>query len=192
MHFTVVGCNYDEADQLYADGASSGHLPSAAISQDSRGMLEEDIGRLQLDLHGMSAAVAHAAVRVSLQKEIVVGSSSSKDSPRWKRDVLIITGRGRRSGEPLKPILRPEVQRMLTEEFYPPLTSMSLPKNMGALLVPHADIDAWLAHQNQKKDERLLSVADILRDVSSGSRLERALLSSGNRLEKALRKKKWT
>ena len=56
-------------------------------------------------------------------------------------------------------------------------------------MVPSEDISAWLNNQRQKKGERLLFVADVLRDISSGNRLERALLSSGNRLEQALRKK---
>merc|ERR1712238_116004 len=121
------GC-YEEADQLYTDAASSGHLPWAVV-QGPDTSLDKGQKQLRLDLHGMSAPVAHSAVRVSLQKELMVGSppllppqSSSLDSntTSWDRDVLIITGRGRRSGERWKPVLRPEVQRMLMEEFYPP------------------------------------------------------------------------
>ena len=73
---------------------------------------------------------------------------------------------------------------MLTEEFYPPLTTSLIPKNMGALLVPSTDIEAWLTHQQQQKGERLLYVADVLRDTSSGNRIEKALLPSGKNLEK--------
>ena len=161
---------YVEADQLYAEGVAKGHLPWAVIN----GL---DHKQLRLDLHGMSAAVAHAAVRVSLQKEAtVLQSSSDGRNMRRARDVLIITGRGRRSGERFRPVLRPEVQRMLTEEFYPPLGSSSIPGNMGALLVPSNDIEGWLGHQRKQKGERLLFVADVLRDISSGNRLERALL----------------
>ena len=186
---------YEEADQLYAEGVSNGHLPWAVLQ--GQGGTTDKKKQLRLDLHGMSAAVAHSAVRVSLQKEIMVGSSSSQlpssssnnANSIWDRNVMIITGRGRRSGEKFRPVLRPEVQRMLTEEFYPPLTTSSIPKNMGALLVPSTDIEAWLSHQQQQKGERLLSVADVLRDISSGNRLEKALRSSGKNLEKALRKK---
>ena len=162
---------YIEADQLYAEGVAAGHLPWAVIDGNDQSP------QLRLDLHGMSAAVAHAAVRVSLQKESISSQSSSiKRAARRMRDVLIITGRGRRSGEKYRPVLRPEVQRMLTEEFYPPLGTSSIPGNMGALLVPSKDIDGWLDHQRKQKGERLLFVADILRDISSGNRLERALL----------------
>ena len=78
---------------------------------------------------------------------------------------------------------------MLTEEFYPPLTTSLIPKNMGALLVPLTNIEAWLTHQQQQKGERLLYVADVLRDTSSGNRIEKALLPSGKNPEKALRQK---
>ncbi|KAL3809628.1 hypothetical protein ACHAXA_010603 [Cyclostephanos tholiformis] len=161
---------YIEADQMYADGVAHGHLPWAVMNS-------IDQKQLRLDLHGMSAAVAHAAVRVSLQKELMLMPSSSMGrNIRRARDVLIITGRGRRSGEKFRPVLRPEVQRMLTEEFYPPLGTSSIPGNLGALLVPGEDIEGWLSHQQKQKDERLLFVADVLRDISSGNRLERALL----------------
>ncbi|KAL9186124.1 hypothetical protein ACHAXT_005362 [Thalassiosira profunda] len=169
---------FEEADQLYAEGVANGHLPWAV-------MPGSDEKQLRLDLHGMSAAVAHAAVRVSLQKEIVGPQQSSPSM----RDVLIVTGRGRRSGERFRPILRPEVQRMLTEEFYPPLGSSSIPGNMGALSISSDDISSWVNHQQQQKGKRLLFVADVLRDISSGNRIEKALRSSGSRLERALRKK---
>jgi len=175
---------YEEADQLYATGVSSGHLPWAVVPGNNR-------KRLRLDLHGMSAAVAHSAVRISLQREIMGSPSQqflSEGNGVWDRDVMIITGRGRRSGERFRPVLRPEVQRMLTEEFYPPLGTSSMPGNLGALLVPSQDIEAWLKHQRRQRGERLLFVADVLRDISSGNRLERALLSSGNRLENAIKK----
>ena len=176
---------YEEADQLYAEGVANGHLPWSVM--DNQGAASQK--QLMLDLHAMSAAVAHSAVRVALQKEIMGASSDINDENAWTKDVMIITGLGRRSGERFRPILRPEVQRMLTEEFFPPLTTSSVPGNLGALLTPSEEIGAWLTNQKQQKGERLLIVADVLRDISSGNRLEKALASSGNRLEMALRKK---
>ena len=169
---------YVEADQLYAEGVANGHLPWAVVPTGRK-----DHQQLRLDLHGMSAAVAHSAVRVSLQKEIM-GDGEIK-----ARDVMIITGRGRRSGERFKPVLRPEVQRMLTEEFYPPLGTSSMPGNLGALFVAGDDIKAWLHHQQKQKGERILLIADVLRDISSGNRIEKALQQSSSRLERALMKK---
>ncbi|KAL3801647.1 hypothetical protein HJC23_013152 [Cyclotella cryptica] len=173
---------YDEADHLYAEGAGNGHLPLGIVHNSS-------VSNLTLDLHGMSAAVAHSCVRVFLQNEIIrlQPLSQSSEEVNWTKDIIIITGRGRRSGHKFKPVLRPEVQRMLTEEFFPPLGTSSIPGNLGALLVQREDVVAWLNHQRQQKGERMLIVADVLRDISSGSRLERALLSSGNRLERVLK-----
>jgi len=159
---------YEEADQLYAEGAASGHMPWSVMPNSD----EKCFG---LDLHGMSVAVAHSGVCVALQKEIVTAQS---DVESWNKDVMIVTGCGRRSGERFRPVLRPEVQRMLTEEFYPPLSTTSIPGNMGALLVPRDDIKAWLNHQRQQKGGRLMHVADVLRDISSGHRLENALGSA--------------
>jgi hypothetical protein len=45
---------------------------------------------------------------------------------------------------------------MLTEEFYPPLGTSSIPGNMGALLVPSNDIEGWLGNQRKQKGERHL------------------------------------
>jgi exonuclease III len=103
---------YEEADQLYAEGVTNGHLPWAVMT--TRG---KENKQLRLDLHGMSAAVAHSAVRVSLQKEIMGSSSSSQPSSSGgstnrARDVLIITGQGRRSGERFRPVLRPGERRI--------------------------------------------------------------------------------
>ena len=78
---------------------------------------------------------------------------------------------------------------MLTEEFFPPLGSSTLPGNLGALTVRKEDVSKWLNNQQQQKGERLLMIADALRGISSGARLEQAIMSSGNRLEKALKRK---
>ena len=170
---------YDDADYLYAEGERDGHLPSAVVRDISH-------DKLILDLHGMSSPVAHAAVRVSIQKEMM---NMQKLDLSWSKDIIIITGQGKRSEEKFKPVLRPEVQRMLTEEFFPPIGSSTIPGNLGALLVGRGEVTNWLSHQQQAKGERLLMIADALRGISSGARLERAILSSGNRLEEALRRK---
>lgn len=170
---------YEEADQLYAEGATSGHLPWSV-------MPNSDSNRLCLDLHGMSAAVAHSGVRVALQKEIV---TAQNDAEVLERDVMIVTGLGRRSGERFRPVLRPEVQRMLTEEFFPPMGTSSVPGNMGALLIPKSDIRAWLEEQRKQRGERLMLVADVLKDISTGNRLEKALMNSEKRIERALKLK---
>jgi hypothetical protein len=176
---------YDDADILFAEGSRNGHLASAVVQNASAADF------FMLDLHSMSASVAHAAVRVSIQQEMsrLQTLNHSPGGTMWSKDIFIITGRGLRSGEKFKPVLRPEVQRMLTEEFFPPIGSSTVPGNLGALLVRSEEVATWLSHQQQQKSERLLLIADALRGISSGARLERAILSSGNRLEQALRRR---
>ena len=41
-----------------------------------------------------------------------------------------------------RPVFRPEVQRMLMEEFYPPLDNVSVPGNVGALEVGRESVEA--------------------------------------------------
>lgn len=168
---------YEEADQLYAEGAAYGHLPWAV-------MKDSDVSTLTLDLHGMSIAVAHSAICVSLQKE----TAKSSDN-RWDKDVVIVTGTGRRSGERFRPVLTIEVQMMLQGQFVPPLETSSVPGNKGMLKIPRENIVAWFDHQRRQKRERLLAVAEAMRDITSGNSLERALMQNSNRLEKALRQK---
>lgn len=67
---------------------------------------------------------------------------------------------------------------MLLEEFYPPLSTVSVPGNMGALRVPASDINAWLKHQREQKGARLLAIADVLKNFSSGSRLKQMIAKS--------------
>ena len=63
----------------------------------------------------------------------------------------------------MRPVLRPEIQRMLMEEFYPPISTTSIPGNMGALRVPSNDIEAWVVHQRQQQNIQMLSLAEALK-----------------------------
>jgi hypothetical protein len=121
----------------------------------------------------MNVAVAHSAVRIALQQEVL--STSWNLTQLWDNDVVIVTGRGRKSAVRMRPILRPEIQRMLVEEFYPPLSTTSVPGNMGALRVASEDINSWLEHQREQKGARMMSVAAVLKKLSSGDRLRKAL-----------------
>jgi hypothetical protein len=154
---------YDAADELYVDAISKGFLPFSIIEETTK-------SQFKIDLHGMNRAVAHSAVRVSLQHFI-----QSKKIDRVERDVLIITGKGISSQKHLRPVLRPEVQRMLMEEFYPPLSTSSLPKNMGVLKISSHDMNAWIQHQEEEKGARFLAVAGVLKSITSGSRLKKIL-----------------
>ncbi|KAL7567972.1 hypothetical protein ACA910_019680 [Epithemia clementina (nom. ined.)] len=159
---------YNAADEVFVDSVSRGALPFNLLKQaygKERGFT--------LDLHGMNVAVAKSAVRVALQHEVLSSSYDTNDV--WDNDVVIVTGRGRNSVLQMRPVLRPEVQHMLVEEFYPPLSTTSVPGNMGALRVPAGDIAEWLRHQRQQKDARLLGVAAALKCLTSGHSIRAAV-----------------
>lgn len=175
---------YDRADELYVSAVGANVLPWAPIADSNAAKDEtEQHSPLTLDLHGMTAAIAHSAVRVALQREVqqLDWNSTSEDSSG--RDVIIITGRGRRSERRFRPVVRPEVQRMLVEEFYPPLSTSSVPGNMGALVVPSIDIQAWLEHQKEQKGLRLLTIADMLKDLSSTEKIAQRIVLAAKREE---------
>lgn len=159
---------YDNADDAFVAAIVRDFLP---LSLEKQAFGAEQ--RITLDLHGMNVAVAHSAVRIALQEEVLSISWDRREL--WDNDMVIVTGRGRNSALRMRPVLRPEVQRMLVEEFYPPLNTASVPGNMGALRVPAEDIEAWLSHQHEQKGVRMLTVAAVLKDLSSGDRLRAAL-----------------
>ena len=175
---------YERADELYVSAVGGSVLPWAPIADTNASNKEiEQDSTLTLDLHGMTAAIAHSAVRVALQREVQQLDWNATSEESSGRDVIIITGRGRRSERRFRPVVRPEVQRMLVEEFYPPLSTSSVPGNMGALLVPSGDIQAWLEHQKEQKGLRLLTIADMLKDLSSTQRIAQRIALAAQREE---------
>ena len=154
---------YDSADELYVNAISKGFLPFSIMEQTPK-------SEFKIDLHCMNRPIAHSAVRVSLQHFI-----QSKNTKKLERDVIIVTGKGTNSQKHLRPVLRPEVQRMLVEEFYPPMGTSSIPNNMGALRISADDANAWIEHQEQQKGARFLAVADLLKTITTGSRLKTLL-----------------
>ena len=176
---------YDEADDAYVAAITRHSLPLNI----HHGMISATERRTTLDLHGMNQAVAHSAVRIALQqlalsmdhwnRDIRSGDMFSLDT-----DLVIITGRGLNSALKMRPVLRPVVQRMLVEEFYPPLSTISVPGNMGALRISSSDITEFLSHQRQQKGARLLLVAAMLKNiVAPGGRLRTALAQVNKEME---------
>lgn len=153
---------YDEADEAFLAALSKGRLQ---LKLDRR--LQGQDPTIALDLHGMNIAMAHSAVRIALHQE--TAASIESDDKSKKPDMVIVTGRGLNSALSMRPVLRPEVQRMLMEEFYPPLSSSSVPGNMGALRVTATDISGWLDHQQSQKDARMLMAAQIIKGIVSDS-----------------------
>ena len=159
---------YNDADDAFVAAVNAKFLPFDLKSEDIDGKQH-----IVLDLHGMNLPVAHSAVRVALRQELASASWTNDDS--GESSLIIVTGMGRGSALRMRPVLRPEVQRMLIEEFYPPLSTTSIPGNMGALRVPATSISAWLAHQRRQKGSRMMAVASVLRGLSSGDRIRQSL-----------------
>jgi hypothetical protein len=151
---------YDSADEVYITAVTDSILPFDLSSID---------GQFVLDLHGLNVPLAHSAVRVALRKCATALEAVNDNSSN--QDLLIITGRGKNSAVSLRPILRPQVQNMLTEEFYPSLNSYSVPGNTGCLAVPWQDVLAWQSYQQEQKGIRMLELASLLKEVSSPKRL---------------------
>ena len=149
---------YDAADDMFLAAVSDGVLPFNL----DRNMVGAN-GQITLDLHGMNVATAHSAVRMAMQHEMNRPWNASGFP-----ELLIVTGRGQKSSLRMRPVLRPEVQRMLSEEYYPPISSFSVPGNMGALRIPSEDIRDWLDHQRQGRNTQMLAVADLLKKLSTG------------------------
>jgi pentatricopeptide repeat protein len=165
---------YDEADDAFVVAISQQALPFN-LQKESLGTETSCV----LDLHGMNLAVAHSAVRIALQ-QLAISNSNWDGSDRFDYSMVIITGRGLNSALRMRPVLRPNVQRLLVEEFYPPLSSVSVPGNLGAIRIPSSDITQWLDHQRQQKGARLLLVAAMLRNiVAPGGRLSAVLSQLG-------------
>ncbi len=151
--------HYDDADEFFMSGIQDQSLPFNFYRED---------GQFILDLHGLNVALAHSVVRIALRQQ----AATLAEEKTSQTDMMIITGKGRNSEFRLRPILRPEVQRMLLEEFYPPLNTMSVPGNIGALTILAQDIEAWQEQQQQQKGIRMLKLATVLRNLSSQERLK--------------------
>ena len=70
------------------------------------------------------------------------GREDGREGAQPAPGLVIITGQGKHSSTPYSPVLRPEVQRMLLDEFYPPLWSTTTVGNTGRLVVDSAAIQA--------------------------------------------------
>ncbi|KAG7374435.1 PPR: pentatricopeptide repeat domain containing protein [Nitzschia inconspicua] len=162
---------YDDADEVFMSGISSGYLPFD-FTIDAK-------GQSVLDLHGLNIALSHSAVRIAMRQH-----AAKFENGLEVPDMVVVTGRGRNSAIHLRPILRPEVQRMMMEEFYPPLNTLSVAGNIGALLVLGQDIQAWQQHQQEQKGARMLELADLLRNISDQDRLTRSIFASIRAIER--------
>ncbi|CAM9574007.1 unnamed protein product, partial [Phaeothamnion confervicola] len=124
-------------------------------------------GPLEIDLHGYSVPLAHTAVRVSLRH---LWALAQRGEPL--RDLVVIVGIGRRSTTKFVPALRPEVQSMLSERFYPPIDSFTKPGNPGRLVIPASAIRPWVEHSTNAKRVAVQQMAAVLAWASRGQQEE--------------------
>jgi hypothetical protein len=149
---------YEYSDDQFVTGVAHGAI-QFPVSADNNLPAKKCI---TLDLHGMNLALAHSAVSIALQRE----ASYHKDALAKPIELMIITGRGMNSKLRLRPILRPAVQQMLVEEFYPPLGTTTSPGNTGVLVIPNGEISSWLDYQSQQRGVRMLLVAAMLKNLA--------------------------
>jgi Smr domain len=149
---------YEYADDQFVTAVAQGAI-QFQVAVDSCLPTKKSI---TLDLHGMNLAMAHSAVSIALQRE----ASYHNDALAKPIELMIITGKGVNSKLKLRPILRPAVQQMLVEEFYPPLATTTSPGNTGVLVIPPGEISSWLDYQCQQRGVRMLLVAAMLKNLA--------------------------
>jgi hypothetical protein len=78
-------------------------------------------------------------------------------------DLVIITGKGLHSVASFhEPVLRPDVMRMLVDEFNPPISSWTVPGNTGRLLVCGQAIGLWAESTALAKRQLMEKLRDVL------------------------------
>eukprot|EP01032_Pedospumella_encystans_P017468 gene17468-19905_t len=97
-----------------------GGLVAPVSSQQQQGGGKE----LLMDLHGFSRGMAYAALHVAIEE-----IKSDAASHIRKKQLIIITGSG--ASQPDAYRLSDAVQEVLTEDFYPPIASSTVPRNTG-------------------------------------------------------------
>jgi DNA-nicking Smr family endonuclease len=125
------------ADLLYTQAVEEGTMEWA--------VKENTDSQVTLDLHGTNVAVAVAGVRVGLRESFRALPESGMPN------IIIVTGRGLNSKTRFKPVLRGEVQDLLINEFYPPITSSTARNNLGALELDGGDVKEWVQWERKVK-----------------------------------------
>jgi hypothetical protein len=88
-----------------------------------------------------------------------------------------------RGSEAQQPVLRPEVQRLLIEEFYPPLSTSTAPANPGRIIVKAAEVRAWTDYNLKTRSELLSQIGgSVKRRAALAAAALAATSSSGDTL----------
>ena len=109
------------------------------LMERSGGMVDTE-GRPEIDLHGLTAAVAVSAVECWLVS-LAIGDALGLGR-RLSNNLVIITGRGSHS-EDGAARLRNVTLRLLNDQLQPGLRASVDASNAGRVIVHKADLEAW-------------------------------------------------
>ncbi len=195
---------YDSADDLYVKAISQGFLPWAIIGDSTnRSLLKIDLHGMNKGVAHSAVRVSLQHLIQSkhvekVERDVLIVTGRGKHSKRHLRPILrpeVCEIQDHNYSDQIRLIqlffyslcpsthlfcfslclLHQQVQRMLVEEFFPPLSSSTAPKNTGALKVSVTDVNAWIEHQQQQRGIRFLAIAESLKTITSGSRLKQLL-----------------
>jgi|LauGreSuBDMM15SN_2_FD.fasta_scaffold169576_1 hypothetical protein len=94
-----------------------------------------DKSHLEMDLHNFSRGMAFAAIKIAMDEAKLISKANINN------ELIVITGRSiSRSEGNIKSYddgykLSNEIQRVLIEDFYPPIDSSTIPNNPGRLRI---------------------------------------------------------
>ena len=119
---------------------NAGRVGEAMALLEQSGYLVSRVGRLEIDLHGLTVSVGVSTVECWLLS-LVVGVAVGWGL-QMQNDLVIITGRGSHSvhGEAR---LQTATLRLLNHQLRPPLSASVDESNAGRVIVREADFKAW-------------------------------------------------
>jgi len=150
---------YDRAAELFERSNNDGLLGS-----NIKNLVDEaaknSYPTLVIDLHGLQMPVAHAAIHCCLKLLWIV----NQENPETVPNIEIVTGIGRHSVKQFDPVIRPKVQNMLQEEFYPPIHSSTKPGNTGRVVIEKTMILEWIKHNVATKLALIRRLNEVLKE----------------------------
>jgi len=181
--YEQAGC-FDCADAVYAAAARSGVVRHWVRIDDDDDDDDDNmdelmtlgegrnsgshgkVARFAVDLHGFTAPLAATAIRAALVEHWETDGGE-------REDLVIITGKGLHSsssssssssvrGRFLTPVVRPEVQQMLIEQFNPPISTWTSPGNTGRLVVGFDAINAWVDESDAMRGLLMAKLRDLV------------------------------
>uniref|UniRef100_A0A7S3XTI1 Smr domain-containing protein n=1 Tax=Heterosigma akashiwo TaxID=2829 RepID=A0A7S3XTI1_HETAK len=147
---------YEYAETVFKD-ASDLELFGNEILASIENSYSQDSPAVVIDLHGYVLPVAHMAIRRAMSEVLGVAQHCQQSV----KPIEIITGSGKHSINN-KPVLRPEIQNMLVEEFFPPIYTSTKPGNSGRIIITTDSILEWLSHTAEAKNNIMMGLKVVL------------------------------